>query len=81
MTIEMELEKLKEEVNELKQAVKQGDIDHIVEEISDCYLVLDHTKNLLQEKYGFTNAEVSTMKMYKDARTDRRFKQGYYKRK
>lgn len=78
MTIEMELEKLKEEVRELKLAYEQGDIDHIVEELADVNVALGHTKDLLQKKFKFSNAEVSTMGEYKKARTDRRFKEGYY---
>lgn len=78
MTIEMELTKLAEEVNELLDAVDEKDVDHIVEELADCYLALDNTKDLLQKKYKFENSEISTMKQYKQARTSRRFKEGYY---
>ena len=78
MTIEMEITKLGEEVEELQLAVDNKDIDNIVEEIADCYLALDNAKELLQKKYKFDNSEISTMKQYKNARTNRRFREGYY---
>lgn len=80
MTVKMELTKLEEEVQELMDAVDNKDIDNIVEELSDCYLTLDHLKDLLQKQYKFDNAEISTMKQYKQARTTRRFKEGYYEK-
>ena len=78
MTIEMEISKLLEEVKELKQAVGNGNIDCIVEELADVYVALGNSKEVLQNEYKFSNAELSTMQEYKKARTARRFKEGYY---
>lgn len=81
MTIEMELDKLLEEVKELKQAYKcfnYTQVDSIVEELADCYVALKHTRDLLQEQFKFSNEELTKMQEYKRARTERRFKEGYY---
>lgn len=78
MTIEMELSKLLEEVKELKGAVGSKKIDHIVEELADVYVALGNARNLLQKEYKFSDAELTKMKEYKQARTERRFKEGYY---
>lgn len=78
MTIEMELAKLLEEVKELKQAVGCKKIDHIVEELADVYVALGNARDLLQKEYKFSNGELTKMKEYKQERTARRFKEGYY---
>ena len=78
MTIEMELAKLLEEVKELKQAYCTDKVDLIVEELADVYVALGNARNLLQKQYKFSDLELTKMKEYKQARTERRFREGYY---
>ena len=81
MTIEDELAKLEEEVAELKEAIVQYDnVDYVVEELADVNVVVSNLYNLLINKYGFSEEELNYMCSYKKARTERRFREGYYEK-
>ena len=78
ITLEAQIKKVREEVDELEKAIKQKNIDCIVEECADCFVSMENLKDMLQEQYAFSNEELGYMEMYKKARTSRRMQEGYY---
>lgn len=72
-----QLEKVMEELEEL-QVCRIGDVDHIIEELADCYVSLNRLKNMIINKYNFSIDELKAMMYYKNLRTERRFRDGYY---
>lgn len=78
ITLEAQIKKVREEVNELEKAIRQKNIDCIVEECADCFVSMENLKKMLQEQYAFSNEELGYMEMYKKARTNRRMQEGYY---
>lgn len=78
MIISEEIDKLFEEADELNLAIKDDNVDYIVEELADVNVVLNNLYDLLIEKYQFSNEEFNGMCAYKKARTERRFREGYY---
>lgn len=78
ITFDTQIEKIKEEVEELEKAIGQKNVDCIVEECADCFVSMENLKDMLQRDYGFSDEELGYMEMYKKARTSRRMQEGYY---
>lgn len=72
---EAQLEKLREEVEELIEAIKEKDLQHITEEIADVYVVIAQIESI----YGIDTNEVIEICETKMERTLERIKSGYYK--
>ncbi|WP_129596073.1 MazG nucleotide pyrophosphohydrolase domain-containing protein [Anaerophilus nitritogenes] len=71
-----QIEKLKEEVEEFIQAVKNKDIDNMEEEIADIEVVLEQFARV----FKLDKRKVKHIKRFKVQRTVNRIKRGYYKR-
>lgn len=78
ITFDEQLKKVREEVDGLEKAIRQKNIDCIVEECADCFVSMENLKEMLQGEYAFSNEELGYMEMYKKARTNRRMQEGYY---
>lgn len=74
---ENQFEKLREEVEEFIQAVKNKDYNNMVEEFGDVYNVLDQFKL----KYELEDDLIVRHRCEKILRTNKRKNEGYYERK
>lgn len=66
------LEKCKEELQELIQALSRNDFENVHEEVADVYNVLSHIKAY----YNITDDEIKERQIYKVKRQLKRIKQG-----
>lgn len=66
------LEKCKEELLELAQAIIKNDFENVHEEVADVYNVLSHIKAY----YNITDEEIKERQAYKVKRQLKRMKQG-----
>ena len=74
--LEHQLEKLKEEVDELIEAIKENNREHIIEETADVQNVLNQFKAL----YEITDFNLVPVMEFKRDRTINRIESGYYER-
>ena len=66
------LEKCKEELNELIQAINKNDFENVHEEIADVYNILSH----LKAYYNISDEEIKERQFYKARRQIKRIKKG-----
>ena len=81
--LENQIEKLKEEFNELNEAIEENNREHIVEETADVQNVLNQFKvvcELVKKIYTITDDELSPVMEFKNDRTLERINSGYYKK-
>lgn len=67
---ENQLEKAIEELNELIEAIKEKNPDHILEELADCIIMIKQTQII----YGFSNDQIDAEITRKLERTRQRIK-------
>lgn len=65
------LEKCKEELNELIQAINKNDFENVHEEIADVYNILSH----LKAYYNISDEEIKERQFYKTKRQLKRIKE------
>ena len=65
------LEKCKEELNELIQAINKNDFENVHEEIADVYNILSH----LKAYYNISDEEIKERQFYKARRQLKRIKE------
>ena len=65
------LEKCKEELNELIQAINKNDFENVHEEIADVYNILSH----LKAYYNISDEEIKERQIYKTKRQLKRIKE------
>ena len=65
------LEKCKEELNELIQAINKNDFENVHEEIADVYNILSH----LKAYYNISDEEIKERQKYKAKRQLKRIKE------
>ena len=65
------LEKCKEELNELIQAINKNDFENVHEEIADVYNILSH----LKAYYNISDEEIKERQLYKARRQLKRIKE------
>lgn len=65
------LEKCKEELEELKQAINKNDFENVHEEIADVYNILSH----LKAYYNISDEEIKERQKYKAKRQLKRIKE------
>ena len=65
------LEKCKEELNELIQAINKNDFENVHEEIADVYNILSH----LKAYYNISDEEIKERQFYKAKRQLKRIKE------
>ena len=65
------LEKCKEELNELIQAINKNDFENVHEEIADVYNILSH----LKAYYNISDEEIKARQKYKAKRQLKRIKE------
>ena len=66
------LEKCKEELQELIQAINKNDFENVHEEIADVYNILSH----LKAYYNISDEEIKERQLYKARRQIKRIKKG-----
>ena len=66
------LEKCKEELQELIDAINKNDFENVREEVADVYNILSHIKAY----YNITDEEIKKRREYKAKRQVKRIKQG-----
>ena len=79
-----QIEKLKEEFNELIESVEENDREHVVEETADVQNVLNQFKSIcemIKNLYEITDDELLPVMDFKNNRTLERMKTGYYDNK
>lgn len=65
------LEKCKEELEELKQAINKNDFENVHEEVADVYNILSH----LKAYYNISDEEIKERQKYKAKRQLKRIKE------
>lgn len=71
---EAQLEKFFEEANELIEAVREGDKEHIIEELADCFVMLDQ----IATAFNIQSIEVILIVLKKIDRTIERIESKHY---
>ena len=66
------LDKCKEELRELIQAIDKNDFENVHEEVADVYNILSHIKAY----YNISDVEIKERQLYKAKRQLKRMKQG-----